>query len=89
MDAVCENFRVDEKGGPRGFHDFVIEPLGIRLCSCKLFRSGAREWIEFPSRQHASKGKAEFVRVIDFTTRLGHEAFQSAAFEAIRSGVAE
>jgi len=84
MNVVCENFRVDVKGGLRGFCDLTIEPLGVRLFSCKLFIVGPRQWIEFPSRQFESQGKKRWVRTIDFTTRAGHEAFQAAALEAIR-----
>ena len=75
MDVRCENFRTDEKGGLRGFCDLVIEPLGVRLYSCKLFRSGSREWIEFPSRQYQSKGETKYVRTVDFTTRSGYQSF--------------
>lgn len=84
MDVRCENFRTDEKGGLRGFCDLVIEPLGVRLYSCKLFRSGSREWIEFPSRQYKAKGETKYVRTVDFTTRSAYQSFQSAALEAIR-----
>lgn len=85
MNVRCENFRVDQKGGLRGFCDLVIEPLGVRLLSCKLFRSGPREWVEFPSRQYESQGKTRWVRTIDFTTRAGYEDFQRSALEAIRN----
>lgn len=87
MDVRCENFRVDEKGGLRGFCDLVIEPLGVRLFSCKLFRSGGREWVQFPSREYESKanGIRRFVPTIGFTTGAGYETFQSAALKAIRA----
>jgi hypothetical protein len=84
MDVRCESFRSDEHGGLRGFCDLVIQPLGVRLFSCKLFVSGGREWIELPSRQYESNGKSKWARTIDFTTRSALESFQSAALEAIR-----
>jgi hypothetical protein len=84
MDVRCENFREDVKGGLRGFCDLVIQPHGVRLLSCKLFRSGAREWVEFPSRQYESQGKKRWARTVDFTTGCGYREFQTAALEAIR-----
>lgn len=84
MNVVCENFRVDVKGGLRGFCDLVIEPLGVRFFSCKLFVVGHRQWLEFPSRMYESQGKKKWVRTIDFTTLAAHEAFQSAALDAVR-----
>jgi hypothetical protein len=84
MDVQCENFRVDEKGGLRRLCDLVIEPLGVRLYSCKPFISGTREWVELPSRQYESKGKSRWALTINFTTRSTYEGFQFVALGAIR-----
>jgi hypothetical protein len=84
MDVRCENFRVDEKGGLRRLCDLVMEPLRVRLYSCKLFISGTREWVELPSRQYESKGKTSWARTIDFTTRSTYEWFQFVALGTIR-----
>jgi hypothetical protein len=63
----------------------VVEPpFGVRLLLCKLFRSGPRGWIEFPSRQYESKGKTRWALTINFTTRSTYEWFQFVARGAIR-----
>lgn len=53
MSELLEEANVDQLGG--GY--LVIEPLGVRLYSCKLFRSGRHEWIEFPSCEYESKAE--------------------------------
>lgn len=85
MIVRCENFRRHENGKLQGFCDLVIEPPGIRLSSCELFRSGDSEWINFPSRTYSSRdGQRKFARIVDFVTPEGYESFKLAALEAIR-----
>jgi len=85
MIVRCENFRRRENGKLQGFCDLVIEPPGIRLSSCELFRAGGSEWINFPSRTYESRdGQRKFARIVDFTTPEGYETFKLAALEAIR-----
>jgi len=90
VNVVCVGFRSNQKGHLQGFVDLVIEPLGIRLYSCELFRSATAEWLTFPSRPYESReGKQKFARMVDFTTRAAYEAFASAALVAIRQFRAE
>jgi hypothetical protein len=85
MIVRCENFRSRANGKFQGFCDLVIEPPGIRLYSCELFRSGTSEWVSFPSRPYESRdGQRKFARILDFATLEGYESFKVAALEAIR-----
>lgn len=85
MIVRCENFRSRVNGKFQGFCDLVIEPPGVRLYSCELFRSGSTEWVSFPMRPYESRdGQRKFARILDFATLEGYDSFKVAALEAIR-----
>jgi hypothetical protein len=93
MNVICTNWRGFERNTLIGFADFELPEIGLLIKECTVHRKGERHWIGLPGRpqlkdgtavKDQSTGKVQYFNVLQFTGRSFADAFNAAAFAAIR-----
>jgi len=91
MTITCVEFKPLRKGALRGFATFELQPTGLRLKECSALQSHGQRWIGMPSKPQITSektvrlvdGKAQYVNILEWTSRERADAFKAAALAAL------
>jgi hypothetical protein len=91
MTVVCTEFKPLRKGALHGFAVFELQPTGLRLRDCTVMEASGRRWIGLPGKPQITAektvrvvdGKAQYVAIVEWTSRERADAFKAAALAAL------
>jgi hypothetical protein len=88
---VCKSFRPFEKNTLRGFAEIFVEGMQLTIKDVALHQKNASRWAALPAKPMLkdgavlkdAEGKAQYVPVLEFSSRDIANAFSAAVITAV------
>ena len=87
----CEGFRPFRRNTLLGFAEVIIPDIHLRIKDIAVHQKGDARWAALPAKPQVkdgvvikdADGKAQYVAILEFTSRTVRDAFSAAVLDAV------